>query len=356
MTRLKVLLALAAVALLASPVARADEPHPFKGDRQVTVMTQNLYLGTDLVPIFGAKTLQELYAAVGAGWVQVQANDFTARAQAIADEIAAAKPDLVGLQEAELYRTDFPPDGSATPAETVAYDFIRLLVNALAERGLAYKPVSTFTGTDIELPASSSLVLPPSLDVRFTDRVSLLARTDEKTADLKVSDPESGTYPTELPLTTAFGSIAVPRGWASADVKIRGKSFRVVTTHLEAFNGLVRNAQAGELLAGPLATDLPVVAVGDFNSGPGGDLTAYGELLGGGLSDSWPDGAGLTCCHATDLHNPDPTLTKRIDLVLTRGGFDTVSADVVGEEPGDRTPSGLWPSDHAGVVTTLRLP
>jgi hypothetical protein len=42
--------------------------------------------------------------------------------------------------------------------------------------------------------------------------------------------------------------------------------------------------------------------------------------------------------------------------VLTRGGFDTVDADVVGEESTDRTPSGLWPSDHAGVVATLALP
>jgi endonuclease/exonuclease/phosphatase family metal-dependent hydrolase len=352
MTRFKVLLALAAAALLAVPAARAEQPHPFAGDRQVTVMTQNLYLGTDLTPIFGATSLEALYAAVGVGWAQVQANDFPARAQAIAAEIAAAKPDLVGLQEAELYRTDVPPDGSATPAEAVAYDFIRLLVNALAARGLSYEPVSVFTGTDVELPAG----LPPTLDVRFTDRVSLLARTDEKTADLKVSNPQSGTYPTELPVTTAAGQITVQRGWVSADVKIRGKRFRFMTTHLEAFSQIVRNAQAAELLAGPAATDLPVVAVGDFNSGPGGDLTAYGELLGGGFSDAWPGADGLTCCHATDLHNPNPTLTKRVDLVLTSGGFQTVSADVVGEEPSDRTPSGLWPSDHAGVVATLRLP
>jgi hypothetical protein len=31
-----------------------------------------------------------------------------------------------------------------------------------------------------------------------------------------------------------------------------------------------------------------------------------------------------------------------------------LDADVVGDELGDRTPSGLWPSDHAGVVATLR--
>ena len=32
------------------------------------------------------------------------------------------------------------------------------------------------------------------------------------------------------------------------------------------------------------------------------------------------------------------------------------SVDVVGEEPADRTASGLWPSDHAGVIATLTLP
>jgi hypothetical protein len=93
-----------------------------------------------------------------------------------------------------------------------------------------------------------------------------------------------------------------------------------------------------------------------MNSGPGTDLGAYGVLQAGGFVDAWSDGIGLTCCHAVDLHDPSPTLTKRIDLVLTRGGFETVVAEVVGQEPGDRTPSGLWPSDHAGVVATLRVP
>jgi endonuclease/exonuclease/phosphatase family metal-dependent hydrolase len=353
MTRIKLLVAVAATALLAVPVARADQPHPFAGDRQVTVMTQNLYLGTDLNPIFGAPSLPAMFAAVGAGWLQVQSNDFPARAQAIADQIADAQPDLVGLQEAELYRTDFPPDGPATPAETVAYDFIQLLVDALAQRGLSYEPAAVFNGTDVELPAG----LPPTLDVRFADRVTMLARTDERTADLKLSNAQAGTYPTALHLNTVAGPITAPRGWVSVDVKIRGKSFRLVTTHLEAFSPLVRTAQAAELLADPADTTLPVVAVGDFNSGPGTDFGAYDTMLAGGFSDAWPgaNGAGLTCCHATDLHNPSP-LTKRVDLVFTRGGFETVSADVVGEEPGDRTASGLWPSDHAGVVATLRLP
>jgi len=42
--------------------------------------------------------------------------------------------------------------------------------------------------------------------------------------------------------------------------------------------------------------------------------------------------------------------------VLLRGGFGVRAADVLGDHPDDRTPLGLWPSDHAGVAATLVLP
>ncbi len=350
MRRLTILV-VAVAALFGPPAAEAQEPRPFAGNRQVTVMTRNVYLGTDLAPIFGAPTPFALFAAVGAGWTQVQANDFPARAEAIADEIAAADPDLVGLQEAMLFRTDVPADGAATPAETVAIDFVDVLVEALAARGLEYETVAAFTGTDAELPAG----LPPALDVRLTDRVVVLAAMHRKTADLKLSNPRAGRYAAAVTLDTPVGTLPAPRGWASVDVKIRGKRFRFVTTHLEAFSPLIRNAQAAELLAGPVATRLPVVVVGDFNSGPGFDLAAYRILAAGDLADMWTNGRGLTCCYATDLRSTSQPLTKRIDLVLARGGLEPVSAEVVGDELADRTPSGLWPSDHAGVVARLRL-
>lgn len=49
------------------------------------------------------------------------------------------------------------------------------------------------------------------------------------------------------------------------------------------------------------------------------------------------------------------TLSERVDLVLTRGPFHVEKASLVGNEASDRLPSGLWPSDHAGVVVTLEL-
>ena len=36
-----------------------------------------------------------------------------------------------------------------------------------------------------------------------------------------------------------------------------------------------------------------------------------------------------------------------------RGQFN---AEIVGEEDRDRTEGGLWPSDHAGLVASLKLP
>jgi hypothetical protein len=42
--------------------------------------------------------------------------------------------------------------------------------------------------------------------------------------------------------------------------------------------------------------------------------------------------------------------------VLVRGSFAALRAEIVGEDAvADRTPSGLFHSDHAGVVATLRL-
>ncbi len=53
------------------------------------------------------------------------------------------------------------------------------------------------------------------------------------------------------------------------------------------------------------------------------------------------------------MSDPSATLDSRIDLVLHDEKVTAKSAEIVGEEPSDRTASGLWPSDHAGVVAEL---
>ncbi len=34
--------------------------------------------------------------------------------------------------------------------------------------------------------------------------------------------------------------------------------------------------------------------------------------------------------------------------------MDAIQAEVIGDRERDRTPSGLWPSDHAGSVAVVR--
>ena len=135
-----------------------------------------------------------------------------------------------------------------------------------------------------------------------------------------------------------------------------------MNTHLDGdclpFTAAIQRAQANELLAGPANTDLPLLLIGDLNSPSDGSGLTYNDLLEVGFIDAWTTagaGAGLTCCQASDLLNPVSLLQTRIDLVLFRGPFSPLAAIVVGDDPAVQTPSGLWPSDHAGVVAALNL-
>lgn len=68
--------------------------------RVAEVMTYNCYLGTDLTAIIQALQGTDptaLLTAVATAWAQVQASNIPERTASIAQEIAASKPDLVGL-------------------------------------------------------------------------------------------------------------------------------------------------------------------------------------------------------------------------------------------------------------------
>lgn len=164
--------------------------------------------------------------------------------------------------------------------------------------------------------------------------------------------------------SVAFGPITILRGWASVDVWTRGRTFRFISTHLDGdclpFTSTVQVAQALEVLHGPANTRLPVVFVGDINASPLDPVpSAYQVLADAGFVDAWSvagSGDGFTCCQADDLLNPTSILDTRIDVVLFHGDFDVQAVTVTGDDPADRTVSGLWPSDHGGVATTLAIP
>jgi endonuclease/exonuclease/phosphatase family metal-dependent hydrolase len=127
---------------------------------------------------------------------------------------------------------------------------------------------------------------------------------------------------------------------------------------LEDSVSIIQLAQADELLAGPLRTSRPIIAIGDFNASTGS--ATYGELVKAGFQDVWtlvhPSDSGFTCCQAENLLNPTSQLSTRIDLILFHSNRISI-ADVrsVGADPTDKLSSGQWPSDHAGVVGTFSI-
>jgi hypothetical protein len=354
-------LATAALLLILTLVPAAAATH--SGVAELTVMTRNLSFGTDLGPIVAATTEFEFVTAVATAFTQAQASDFPGRARAWADEIERAEPDLIGLQEAALWRTQAPADFSPTPNATIVEaDLVGLLIAELRSRGLKYEVVIAQTGTDIEAPG----MFPTGfVDVRLTQREVILAR---KSPGLRLTNAQGGQFAAFVTVPTIIGvPVALPWAWASVDVTRNGHEFRFATTHLDPISGVAQQLQANEFIAGTGNTTLPIVVVGDFNSDAEGTVitgvpsatATYQSFLAAGFADAWaarhPSDPGFTCCQATNLLNPTSTLTERVDLVLTRGPFRVGRAWLVGDEASDRLLSGLWPSDHSGVVVTLEL-
>jgi endonuclease/exonuclease/phosphatase family metal-dependent hydrolase len=352
MCRLMVFVAVTGALLgLTSPSPASAAPEP-----TVTVATQNLYIGADLMPILAVRKLDDVPAAAGEVFAAVQASHPAARMAAVADEIAKRPADLVGLQEATLWRSG----ELGSVSTTVEFDFVELLVDALAARGLSYEVVATTTNVDAHFPAFTAVGL---REIRVTEREVILGRAD---SSLQLSNVQTANFQMNVVFQTLQGPFTSLRGWASVDATAGDTTMRFVTTHLEGFDPLVQFAQASEILAGPAHTSLPVVLVCDCNSSArAGDPDAtptYVLLRNEGFGDAWaskhPGADGLTCCQDADLRNVPSALFERIDYILFRGDFEVRHASLLGARPGDRTtkPDRVWPSDHAGVSATLELP
>src|SRR6266700_3559264 len=101
--RTLMLAALTAVLLGASVSgARAASPG------SISVMTQNLYQGTEFANTLAATTQTQFVLGVAADCNNVIATNFPERADAPAAEIAQSGPALVGLQETAIYKTQCP--------------------------------------------------------------------------------------------------------------------------------------------------------------------------------------------------------------------------------------------------------
>ncbi|MBJ7347410.1 MAG: endonuclease/exonuclease/phosphatase family protein [Thermoleophilaceae bacterium] len=353
-TTLFLLTLLAVVAGSASSASATFTPQGPK----VKVMTRNMYFGADLTRAIVAGNIPDLLTANAQIFTNVQGSDIPNRAKSVAREIALERPNLVGLQEVSQWLSG--PINDPAAATAVEYDQLDSLLYWLKRYGAPYNVVKSQTEIQIEAPAGA----PYYKDFRLVDRDVILAPVYGY-PKLTLSNAAAGNFATNLTIPAFFGPVLVTRGWVSVDASTGGQHFRFVNTHLESFHPGVRAAQAGELVAaaGPVGSAPgKAVLVGDINSDPNQafpDNAAFGTLLLGGLTDTWaainPGNPGLTCCFNELLNDPTPVgvFNQRIDHALTKGAIGVTHANLVGLSPYNRTSGGLWPSDHAGVVTTL---
>jgi endonuclease/exonuclease/phosphatase family metal-dependent hydrolase len=352
--------------------ARSQLPAP--GGPGVRIMTYNVYLGTDLGPLMAAQSQAEYFMAAFGAYTELQQTDFSSRAEKIADQIATAQPDAVGLQEVALWSVSEPYDPTQPPLApfAVKYDFLQLVLDALQARGLTYVPASVVWTSDVMAPA------PTEFDAEFNPTAFALVRFQDRDAILvrkgvNFREARSAKYKAYLPLDLLGTQTGLYRGWCSVKLTVQGKTFTLVNSHLEAENADVNYLQALELLGTLNPGHEPVVWVGDFNSDANSEAPSYAAAIGAGFVDLWPlahpsdpgltngpnDGVGALDASFALVPYPTLVFDKRIDLVLLKDWFGAphdVYAEILGNQPGDRTATGLYPSDHAAVAAVFDFP
>jgi endonuclease/exonuclease/phosphatase family metal-dependent hydrolase len=321
------------------------------GASDITVMTQNLYVGADVDRVIGALASPDPNDDVPALLFAIQTlaeTDFPARAEAVADAIARGRPQVVGLQEVSVIDIDLT--GLGLPV-LVHLDFLAILQAKLAERGLHY-----------DLAAQvQNITARPLPGISLVDHDAMLVDAD------RVTVASAGGQNFAVNVGVVAPGIELTRGWVFARVTIEGEPYTFVSLHAEAdlagahLDGL-RALQLGEVV-GTVSGDERVVMMGDFNDVPGSLM--YQVVMGAGFTDVWaalrPGVIGFTCCHSANLSDQVADFTQRIDYVFARSntgpGKLKGTIDRFGDVPADRLAGPahpIWPSDHAGVTATLR--
>jgi hypothetical protein len=385
-----VIAAVLTVALISPPEGVAKKKKA--KNAKVTVMTRNVYLGADLGPAIGAASIPEAIQGAGEIYNEIERTNFPERAIPLGKEINKSKADLIGLQEVAHWRVQKPSDGGAPPispfgelATETKYDFLAELMKYV---GGKYKVIAVQDEFEGELPADVDgdlgtgagpfAALGADLDARLTMRDVILARKGSKVKPIKKS-VQMDHYDTTFTADVGGAMVTADRGWLSVDAKYRKNKkskptkFRFVNTHLEAFGDpTIKEAQAKELTqkGGPLKTKMRAILVGDlnsalgvphevgtgYNSGTDGDQLAFKALKKFGMKDYGTMG-DFTCCYGSALDINEDPFDHTIDHVLAnkKAKAKRLKAYVTGNDPGEITPSGLWPSDHGGAVSKLKL-
>lgn len=331
-----------------------------QGQGSLRVMTQNADEGTDFQAFLAATDPLSFSIAVGQTLSEVQATRPAERMRAVASQIAVAAPAVVSLQELDrLSVGSFDPVNHQCGALSVSVDMLSALMAALASAGASYEVALLAPALDLPPVPGVALTGQP-ICVQLASNNAILARTDLGPTHLRLTNPQTGQFHNIPVLSTPLGPLALGRSWLSVDVLFYGQQFRFIGTHLEALDPGLRRLQGAELRAIAASSPVAVVIAMDSNAQADPPLdTAYSDFIASGYRDAWaqvhPGVAGNTCCQAPTVDNSASQLSTRIDLVLLRGGVEAVNAALFGADTASKTPSGLWPSDHAGLAAQLAI-
>src|SRR3972149_3407985 len=166
---------LAAFACTDLPTSDSDTQLRAKaaGPQRVGVMTQNLYVGTDVDAVLAALMSPDPNDDVPALFTAIEAlgkPDFPTRAGAIADEIARERPHVVGFQEVSEIHIDLNRFGVPV---VIDLEFLSIIEAQLAARGLHYTVAATVKNIDVT----------PVPGIQLVDYETILVNTDLATVD-----------------------------------------------------------------------------------------------------------------------------------------------------------------------------
>ena len=256
------------------------------------------------------------------------------RAVALADEIAAAEPDVIGLQEAAVWRARARRSRPTTST---------LLEAELERRGLRYRRVAVKENGSVELPSAAG-ILRRAHGPRGAARARGARRLERR---------RPAASPTRSQIETRAGVVLararLDRGRRRPASPLRHHPPRGRDARRRPRRSGCRRRSCSR--APPTPSCRSCCSATSTRARHARRTSTCAQA---GFDDAWtranPDGpAGLTCCHAQPLDNPEDTLRTRIDLILTRG----LAGDRGVRGRGVRC--GLWASDHQGVVADLVL-
>jgi len=360
----------------------------------VVVMSRNIYLGADVGKAL--ELIPDLPAAAQFMWDQMRKTDFATRAELLADEINQNQPDVIGVQEATIWRCQ----KNVWSKKTTVYDFIEILLGNLSGKYV----VAEFNGVKAYNPGFSISPIPYLTRVEdpkvFKELFSQnTASCGFETGDLLLVKKQLqnqiinlGNSEYEATYSIVPTIMTVYRGYSWADIKINGVPTRFITTHLESLwdeNKVPNSArQARQLILDTKNTAMPLIVMGDFNSDPrdprgsnsanpgeqpvesescpikSSICNAYKLMIESGFKDagpnsldpknfSWGMNAYLTGADearrvfAEKMGN-EFGFTDRLDYIFYKNGVNFKESKIFGLKP-------KYPSDHAGVVANLEV-